>query len=99
MEPNAIVTLVADAFRLRPDELVHGRRTRYRTTARWTAVYMLRLSGKLSLSDIARTMRYKDHSTVIYALRELAERVKIDADLARLIAELTHAITPPAKVQ
>lgn len=99
MDPQAIVNLVADAFRLRPDELMHGRRTRLRTTARWVAVYMLRQSGNLSLSDIARTLKYKDHSTVVYALRELAERIKTHDDLARMILDLTAAIKQPAKVQ
>lgn len=68
-QPYNTISAVAKAFQLSADALTKGRRTPYRTRARWAAAFLLRLTGTLSWGDVARLLAYNDHTSALNAAR------------------------------
>ncbi len=68
-QPYNTIAATAKAFQMSTDALTKGRRTPYRTRARWAAAFLLRLTGVLSWGDIARLLAYTDHTSALNAAR------------------------------
>ncbi len=98
MKPEEILSVVAEHYGLSVNELRDGRRTRFRTWARHVAAYLLRRTGRLSQSDIARLLKYGDHTGVVEALQRVRRELEADpqarADLAELEALLGGELRP-----
>mgnify|MGYP001619517814 CR=1 FL=1 len=76
MDPEQILQITADAFRIPKGLLFGGRRTVYRTQVRWTAAHLLRRTGQYSYADIARVLKYRDHTSARSAVLAIRKRMR-----------------------
>ena len=76
--PERILKVVAERFSVRPESLVGQRRTAAVALPRQVAMYLMRHLTEMSLAEIGRAFGGRDHSTVIHACRQVAERIQGD---------------------
>jgi chromosomal replication initiator protein len=74
--PERILAAVAERFGVRPESLVGARRTQAIAQPRQVAMYLMRHLTELSLVEIGRVFGGRDHSTVIHACRQVAQRIQ-----------------------
>jgi chromosomal replication initiator protein len=77
-QPERILAAVSERFGVRPETLVGKRRTQAIALPRQVAMYLMRHLTELSLVEIGRCFGGRDHSTVIHACRQIAERIQHD---------------------
>ncbi len=97
--PQQILEEVASYFKIAVDDLCGDRRTAKITVPRQLGMYFCRELTHLSLKDIGGAFGGKDHTTVIYALNRVEERLQVDEvfaqDVMILRAKLRDRFTPP----
>ena len=76
--PERILAAVSERFGVRPETLAGKRRTQTITVPRQVAMYLMRHLTELSLVEIGRVFGGRDHSTVIHACKQVAERLQSD---------------------
>ena len=81
--PMQIIEEVAAYFKVSCDDLCGERRTAKITVPRQMGMYFCRELTHLSLKDIGQAFGGKDHTTVIYALNRVEERLQVDESFAR----------------
>lgn len=89
-EPSAverIVRRVADAYGVKPKDLLGSCRQRAVLLPRQVAMYLTREVTKLSLPQLGAAFG-RDHTTVLHACRKIADALKTDAKLKRTLREL-----------
>lgn len=89
---DRIVQAVADRYGLRPGDLAGKRRHREVAHARQLALLLGRRLTGHSLEALGGMIGGRDHSTVLYSIRQAEERVAKDAALAREVNELTQQV-------
>jgi len=77
-QPERILAAVSERFGVRPETLVGKRRTQAIALPRQVAMYLMRHLTELSLVEIGRCFGGRDHSTVIHACRQIADRIQRD---------------------
>jgi chromosomal replication initiator protein len=77
-QPERILAAVSERYGVRPETLVGKRRTQAIALPRQVAMYLMRHLTELSLVEIGRCFGGRDHSTVIHACRQIAERIQHD---------------------
>jgi chromosomal replication initiator protein len=96
--PQQIVEEIAAYFKVSEDELCGDRRTAKITVPRQLGMYFCRELTHLSLKDIGQAFGGKDHTTVIYALGRVEERLQVDESFAQdviiLRARLRERFSP-----
>jgi chromosomal replication initiator protein len=85
---DQIVSRVSSTFGVRPDEVLGPGRQRAVLVPRQVAMYLAREVAKMSLPHVG-TAFGRDHSTVLYACRRVAQAVKGDVKLRQTVRELT----------
>jgi len=100
MTPQALITAVAAYFGLRVETLLSRNRTRYVAEARQAAGWVLRCAyPSLGLIDIG-TLLGRDHTTVMFGLRAVEDRMDADpdlrSDLLALVAQCRRRSEAPA---
>ncbi len=75
--PSYIVDIVADHFKLTPQEIYSKNRSSKIAYSRQIAMYMCRRYLDISLIDIGKAIGDRDHTTVMHAVK------KIETDLAK----------------
>ena len=83
---------VAEKFNLDVEELKSKSRTKNIVTARQTAMYIIKIYLKKSLSDIGRMFGGKDHTTVLSSLKKIENLKSTDMDFKRLLSTLCKEI-------
>ncbi len=76
--PDRILSAVSERFGVRPESLVGKRRTQAIAVPRQVAMYLMRHLTDLSLVEIGRVFGGRDHSTVIHACKQVAERIQAE---------------------
>jgi chromosomal replication initiator protein len=89
---DRIVQAVADRYGLRPGDLSGKRRLREIARARQVALLLGRRLTSHSLDALGGMIGGRDHSTVLYSIRQAEARLKKDKDLARELSELTQQV-------
>jgi len=89
---DRIVQVVADRYGLRPGDLSSKRRHREVAQARQLALLLGRRLTNHSLDALGGMIGGRDHSTVLYSIRQAEERVGGDKGLQRDVAEMTQRI-------
>ena len=89
---DRIVQVVAERYDLRPGDLAGKRRHREVAQARQLALLLGRRLTGHSLDALCGMIGGRDHSTVLYSIRQAEERVAADKDLQRDVAEMTQQI-------
>ncbi|MEO5656704.1 MAG: chromosomal replication initiator protein DnaA [Nitrospiria bacterium] len=89
---DQIVKIVADKFQLKVSDLKSKRRTKTVVHPRQLAMYLCRTLTSSSFPEIGRQFGGKDHSTVIHAVRNIAERIDKDPQLKATAESLIKTI-------
>jgi chromosomal replication initiator protein len=89
---DRIVQVVAERYGLRPGDLAGKRRHREVAQARQLALLLGRRLTGHSLEALGGMIGGRDHSTVLYSIRQAEERVAAEPALQRDLAELTQRI-------
>ncbi len=97
--PQQIIEEVAAYFKVGIDELCGDRRTARISVPRQLGMYFCRELTHLPLKDIGQAFGGKDHTTVIYAVNRVEERLGVDEafaqDVLLLRARLRDRFRPP----
>ena len=83
---------VCDFYNLKISDLKAKRRTRDIALPRQVAMYLSKQVTAASLSDIGKAFGGKDHSTVLYACKQMEERRSKDETFNRMIESLLQKI-------
>lgn len=85
LTPETILKLVADCFDVRVNDIKSKRRTKEVALPRQVAMYLIKKLTELSLSDIGKHLGGKDHATVIYACKQVEEKMSQDEKFKKII--------------
>jgi len=83
-----IQEIVANHFKLTPDDLNGRKRTQSIVFPRQIAMYLCRKIMDKSLPDVGKFFGGRDHSTVIHSCEKIANELEIDEKLRILLEEL-----------
>lgn len=89
---DRILQVVAERYELRPGDITGARRLREVAQARQMALMLGRRLTAHSLEALGGMVGGRDHSTVLYSIRQAEERIASDPAQAREAAELTQRI-------
>ncbi|MFH0942222.1 MAG: chromosomal replication initiator protein DnaA [Chloroflexota bacterium] len=82
-----VISLVAENFQVTPED-IHGRRRDKKTVlARQVAMYLIKQQNGCSLAQIGEEFG-RDHSTVIYACEKIANELRHNGYLERLVRNI-----------
>jgi chromosomal replication initiator protein len=87
-----IQEIVANYFKLRPEELKAKKRTRAVAYPRQIAMYLTRELTDLSLPKIGDEFGGRDHTTVIHACEKISQEMQEDPSLQEMINEIVRRI-------
>ena len=90
---------VGERFNVRVTDLRSARRDRATVHARHAAMYLCRALTPFSLPVIGRHFGRRDHTTVMYALRQVESRVARMPAVARALSDLADEITAELRDQ
>jgi len=83
---------VAASYRIRVEELISKSNTRRLSLPRQIAMYLCKRMTKHSYPEIGRAFGGKHHTTVIHSFVKIETLVKRDADIQRLVNEITETL-------
>ncbi len=92
--PEAVLEAVAEYFDLATETLTGKSRAKEIAEARHIAMYLLREDAHQRVTEIARLLGDRDHSTVIYGLRKVDHALTLDAQFTREIGEIRPLLAP-----
>lgn len=91
--PNAIIQHVSDYYDLPPDVVTGQSRNRSAAAARKVAMYLIRVLSNLSLDEIGQLFDGRDHSTVLYSLKQAESQIKRDPAFSETIRQMKTNLT------
>ncbi len=91
---EVIMKTVSEHFGIKLADLKTKKRTKEIALPRQVAMYLARELTEASLSDIGKAAGGKDHATVIYACKQVADRRASDGDFDRMIDSLAGKLKP-----
>ena len=91
---EVIMKTVAEHFGIKLADMKAKKRTKEIALPRQMAMYLSRELTQSSLSDIGKAVGGKDHATVIYACKQIAEKRAADADFDRMVDSLAGKLKP-----
>ena len=93
ISPAYIVDIVADHFKLTPQEIYSKNRSSTIAYPRQIAMYLCRKYLDISLNDIGKAIGDRDHSTVLHAEKKIkADLAKNDTALENTLEVLTKKL-------
>jgi len=92
ISPVDIINHTADYFKLTVDDLYGSSRSQAVATARQIAMYLCREMTNLSLPKIGQLFGNRDHTTVMYANKKIAELMKERRSIYNQVTDLTSRI-------
>ena len=90
--PTEIINAVASYYKITVDEIVGNSRTAAIAMARQISMYLCREMTNLSLPKIGQLFGNRDHTTVMYANRKVAEWMKERRHIYNHVSEITNRI-------
>jgi chromosomal replication initiator protein len=88
LTPGQVVALVADKFNVSVDQLIGRDRSREIALPRQVAMYLLRREVNVSLPQIGEALGGRDHTTVMYAIQQIASKIETDSGLRRDVIDI-----------
>ena len=89
---DTIIAEICKYYRI-DEKAVRGKqRDRDAVRSRQVAMYLIRKIGNISLADIGKEFGGRDHSTVIYAIEQVEQRIQNDAAFAETVKDITANI-------
>jgi len=92
LDLNAILSVVAEYFHLRPSDLKSKRRTRSIALPRQVAMYLCRQLTSASLPEIGRFFGGKDHTTVIHSCNKILNSLAKDPKITSSVNDLLRTL-------
>ena len=92
VQPSEIISHTAEYFDLAVDELYGSSRAQQIATARQIAMYLCRELTPLSLPKIGQLFGGRDHTTVMYAHKKIAQLIAERRSIYNQVTELTTRI-------
>ena len=83
--PEAILEYISKYYNLEESVIRGQQRIRDAVQARQIAMYLIRSMTNLSLEDIGRQFDNRDHSTVLYSIKEVEKKMKKDPSFAETV--------------
>ena len=91
--PEAILDYVGKYYDVDPEVIRGQQRSRAATSARQVAMYLIRSMTNLSQDEIGALFGGRDHTTVIYSLRQIETKMKKDPAFAETVKEIKTNIS------
>lgn len=98
LTPAQVVALVADKFKVSVDQLIGRDRSREIALPRQVAMYLLRREVNVSLPQIGEALGGRDHTTVMYAIQQIANKIETDSGLRRDVIDIKQQMYGQAAV-
>lgn len=92
ISPEMVIQEVAKFFNLTASDLTGKRKTSEISQARHTAMYVLRETTQLSYPDIGNAFGGKDHTSVLYATRQVEQHMQRDQHYKNIVNDLIKNI-------
>jgi chromosomal replication initiator protein len=92
VRPIKVISTVAKYFDFRNKDLLGGSRKADLVVARHIAMYILRNTLKLNLTEVAELMGGRDHTTVMHAVEKMELEIEKNTDIRRKIMALKQAL-------
>ena len=89
---DLIQTLVCKHFKIRKNEMLSSRRSRYLVRPRQTAIYLTKILTSKSLPEIGREFSNRDHTTIIHSVRTIEKLKEKDQEMVENINKLKNEI-------
>lgn len=86
--PQALISQVADAFSLSPEDIMGTGRRAEAVLARQTAMYLCRKLLGSPYTSLGQYFHGKNHSTVIYACRKIEKIINSDKVMHKLVQQI-----------
>lgn len=93
ISPTDIITVTAQYFKFTVDDLYGSSRSQAVATARQIAMYLCRERTSLSLPKIGQLFGGRDHTTVMYAYKKIAELMKERRSIYNQVTEITAQLS------
>ena len=93
-----VVALVAEKFKVSVDQLIGRDRSREIALPRQVAMYLLRREINVSLPQIGEALGGRDHTTVMYAIDQIANKIETDSGLRRDVIDIKQQMYGQAVV-
>ncbi len=88
-----VLEATATYYQLSLDDLLSKRRTQKIARARQIAMYLAREETQASLPQIGEALGGRNHSTVLYGYKRIAQKLSSDADLQKDVAAIREQLT------
>jgi chromosomal replication initiator protein len=98
IEPEHILTTIAQAYDVTMDELLSQSRSQRIAFPRQVAMYMLREESELSLPKIGEMLGGRDHTTIMYGHEKINDLLETDKNLRRKIINIQEILYSPIGV-
>ena len=89
---DLIQTIVCKFFKIRKNEMLSSRRSRYLVRPRQTAIYLTKILTSKSLPEIGREFSNRDHTTIIHSVRTIEKLKEKDQEMVENINKLKNQI-------
>ncbi len=90
--PDSVIDEVSRYFDVSVDKIKGDRKTADIVLPRQIAMYIIREKTSLSLPEIGKALGGKNHTTVLHSINKIAEAVKQDPQVHKIVAELIENI-------
>ena len=91
--PDAILDYISKQFDVEVTVIKGNQRNRDAVAARHIAAYLIRSMTNLSQDEIGKYLGGRDHTTVMYSLRQIESKMKKDPTFAEQIKEMKTNIS------
>ena len=92
MTVERIVTEVARTYSVTGEDIRSGKRSSTISTARQVAMYIVREITQMSMSTIGEEYGNRDHSTVVYATKQVEKRMERDSHYRETVEDIIKNI-------
>ena len=89
---DRIITEVAKTYAIDPSDIRSGKRSAQISNARQVAMYVVREITKMPLKSIGDEFGGRDHSTLVYTLQKVEEKMENDRHYKEIISDIIHNI-------
>lgn len=86
--PGAVISLIAEACGISPEEITGNFRRAEIVKARQIAMYLCRELLEISLSSLGKYFNGKNHATVLYACKKIDKMLYNDKDMHNLVTRV-----------
>ncbi|WMJ21788.1 chromosomal replication initiator protein DnaA [Paludicola sp. MB14-C6] len=87
-----IIEEVAKTYSVTPEDIRSNKRSAQISTARQAAIYIVREITQMSLAPIGEEFGGRDHSTIVYALRQVEKQMQTDSRQKGIIEDIIKNI-------